>query len=429
MTLQILKEAQKTSEVDTGEVRTLVAEILGRVRKEGEAAVRYYSERFDRWNPPSFRLTPEEIASLEARVPEGLKREILFSIDNVKKFARAQKETLTDLRVETAPGVWLGQRYIPIESVGVYVPGGRYTLIASGIMSVVPAKVAGVSRVVACTPTRNGALSPAVVFAIHSAGADAIYSIGGAQAIGAMAFGMGDSLRPVDMIAGPGNKFVAEAKKQVFGIVGIDLLAGPTEIGVIADDGADPRLIASDILAQAEHDPDTRQFLVTMSASFADRVLKEIREQLGSLPTAEIAGAAWARNGVVAVASTPEDAVAFSDDFAPEHLHIHARDLDWYLDHLRNYGSLFLGEECTVVFSDKGVGTNHILPTGRAGRYTGGLWVGKYMKNVTYQRLDPKGSLWIAPHAVKISQAEGMPGHERSARARLEKLDPSGKHD
>ncbi len=421
MTVEYIKKAEQRHEEDLSSVRNLVSEILEKVRNEGENGVRYYSDRFDKWNPLSFKLTQEEIAEAERKVPENLRRDILFLHEQVKNFAEEQKKTLVDFEKETFPGVFLGQKYLPIESLGVYIPGGRYTLIASAQMSIVPAKVAGVKRIVACAPVKSGVLNPAVIFAIHVAGADEIYSIGGAQAIAAMTFGLGQVLQPVDMIAGPGNKFVVEAKRQVFGKVGIDLLAGPTEIGIIADESADPRIIAADIVGQAEHDPDSPQLVIVFSKDLGKEIIREVDGQFVDLPTAEVAKSSWSRNGEVVVVTSKEEAVEVSDSYAPEHLEIQTRNVDWFFENLHNYGTLFLGEESTVAYSDKAIGTNHILPTGRAARYTGGLWVGKYMKNVTYQRLDKKGSLMIAPYAARIAHAEGMIAHERSAIVRIEK--------
>ena len=422
MAINYLKKAdeKKESTADEKNTRTLVSEILDRVKNEGESAVRYYSEKFDHWNPSSFRLTGEQIKEAVESVPEDLKKDILFLRDQVKRFAEAQKETLLDFKIETLPGTILGQKYIPVQSLGVYVPGGRYTMIASSHMSIIPAKVAGVERIAVCVPPKNGQVNPAVIYAIQVAGADEIYALGGAQAIAAMTFGI-DTLKPVDMIAGPGNRFVVEAKRQVFGKVGIDLLAGPTEIAIIADDSADPEILAADIIGQAEHDPDSPQILITLSRKIGERVIEEIRKQLVDLPTAEIAGGSWAHNGQIVLVSSREEATSLADEYAPEHLEIQARDLDWYLERLKNYGTLFLGEESTVVYSDKAIGTNHILPTGRAARYTGGLWVGKFMKNVTYQRLEKVGSLNIAPIAGNIARAEGMIAHERSAKVRIRK--------
>ncbi len=421
MTVEYIKKAEQRHEEDLSSVRNLVSEILEKVRNEGENGVRYYSDRFDKWNPLSLKLTQEEIAEAERKVPENLRRDILFLHEQVKNFAEEQKKTLVDFEKETFPGVFLGQKYLPIESLGVYIPGGRYTLIASAQMSIVPAKVAGVKRIVACAPVKSGVLNPAVIFAIHVAGADEIYSIGGAQAIAAMTFGLGQVLQPVDMIAGPGNKFVVEAKRQVFGKVGIDLFAGPTEIGIIADESADPRIIAADIVGQAEHDPDSPQLVIVFSKDLGKEIIREVDGQFVDLPTAEVAKSSWSRNGEVVVVTSKEEAVEVSDSYAPEHLEIQTRNVDWFFENLHNYGTLFLGEESTVAYSDKAIGTNHILPTGRAARYTGGLWVGKYMKNVTYQRLDKKGSLMIAPYAARIAHAEGMIAHERSAIVRIEK--------
>lgn len=421
MSIQYLKKADPKPPEDQVRIRELVTEVLDKVRREGETAVRHYSEKFDKWSPASFKVSTDEITAAEKTIPQELKKSILFLRDQVKSFAEAQKKTLTDFEVETHNGVKLGQKYIPLSSVGVYVPGGRYTLIASAIMSIVPAKVAGVRRVVACMPAKDGKLNPYVIYAMHVAGADEIFSIGGSQAIAAMAYGMEGLLEPVDMIAGPGNKFVTEAKRQVFGRVGIDLLAGPTEIGIIADATADLELVAADIVGQAEHDPDSPQFLVTTSRELAESVNGEIERQLKGLPTAEVARAAWNRNGEIILVSDRKEMVEVSDRFAPEHLEVHAEDLDWYFRNLQNYGALFLGSETTVAYGDKAVGTNHILPTGKAARYTGGLWVGKYMKNVTYQRLSEQGSLLIAPVCEDISDAEGMIGHARSATVRISK--------
>jgi sulfopropanediol 3-dehydrogenase len=421
MSAEYLKRADPRKEEDLSSTKALVSEILEKIRIDGENGVRYYSDKFDEWNPTSFKLSPTEIQEAEKKVPEGLKQDILFLCEQVKSFAKEQMKGLVDFEKETLPGIFLGQKYIPIESLGVYVPGGRYTLIACAVMSIVPAKVAGVKRIVACAPTKNGSLNPAVVFAINQAGADQIYTIGGAQAIGAMSFGMGQILDPVTMIAGPGNKYVVEAKRQVFGRVGIDLLAGPTEIGIIADDFADPRIVAADIVGQAEHDPDSPQFVIVFSKELGNKIIGEVERQLVGLPTSEVAKSSWSKNGEVIVASSKEEAAMLSDDRAPEHLEIQTKNHDWYFKNLKNYGTLFLGEESTVVYSDKAIGTNHILPTGRASRYTGGLWVGKYIKNVTYQRLDRRGSLKIAPYAARIAHAEGMIAHERSANARIEK--------
>jgi sulfopropanediol 3-dehydrogenase len=420
MVTKRLKTAEMAN-LDDAPVNKIVTEVLNGIREEGEKALRYYSEKYDKWSPNKFRLSEDEIEAAGKVIPEDVKKEILFLNEQVTRFARAQKATLTDFEVETFPGVKLGQKYIPINSVGVYVPGGRYRLIASSQMSIVPARVAGVKRIVACTPARAGQIDQLMIYSIGIAGADEIYVLGGAQAIGAMAYGVDRVMEPVDMIAGPGNKYVVEAKRQVFGTVGIDLLPGPTEIGLIIDESADPSIVAADVLAQAEHDPDTRQIVITTSEQTGIATLGWIEVLLKNWPTAEISGAAWSKHGEMIYTATKEEAVALANEFAPEHLEIHCHDLDWFSSNLVNYGSLFLGEESSVVYSDKAIGTNHILPTNGAARYTGGLWVGKYMKNVTYQRLDRRGSLAIAPHAAKISNLEGMLGHERSVNARIEK--------
>jgi sulfopropanediol 3-dehydrogenase len=358
----------------------------------------------------------------ERELPETLKEDIRFAAAQVRNFARIQLENVNDLEVETLPGVRLGQRTIPVASVGSYTPGGRYPLIASALMTVVTPRVAGVDRIVAMSPPRSeeGMHSP-TIYAMTVAGADSIYCLGGVQALAAMAFGALEGLDPVDMIVGAGNAFVAEAKRQLFGTVGIDLLAGPTEILIIADETADPEVVAADLLGQAEHDPRSPAALVSTSEDLASRVAELVEKLLETWPTAEIAGPAWRDNGVIVVVDSDEEAVEVSDDFGPEHLEVQTRDPDWYLERLHNYGSLFLGEESTVVYSDKAIGTNHVLPTMGAARYTGGLWVGKFLKTVTYQRLSRPGSVEIAGPAGRISAAELMFGHELTAQIRIER--------
>src|SRR5487761_572558 len=421
MALEYLKRAEQRPEEDLSSVRTLVSEILDRVKKEGEKAVRYYSERFDKWNPASFRVTKEEIADAEKKVPEGLKKDIHFLHEQVENFAKEQKKTLIDFEKETTPGVFLGQKYLPIQSLGVYVPGGRYALIASSQMSIVPAKVAGVERIVACVPGKNAVLNPAVVYAIHVAGADEIFSMGGAQAIAAMTFGLGEALKPVDMIAGPGNKFVLEAKRQVFGRVGIDLLAGPTEIGIIADDTADPFLVCCDLVGQAEHDPQSRAVLITSSLDLGTAVVKGIEEHLQSISTQEVARSCWVHGGEVILVENEDELIRVADEYALEHVEVHVRDPLRLIERLRDYGALFVGEETTVAYGDKVSGTNHILPTHRAARFTGGLWVGKFLKTVTFQYMGANESLEMARHCEVEATAEGMVAHARTARVRLER--------
>jgi sulfopropanediol 3-dehydrogenase len=330
---------------------------------------------------------------------------------------------MQDVEVETLPGVVLGHKHIPVNRIGCYVPGGKYPMVASAHMSVVTAKVAGVREIITCAPPYKGAPAPAIVAAQHLAGADVIYCLGGVQAVGAMALGT-RTIDPVDMLVGPGNAFVAEAKRQLFGTVGLDLMAGPTEILVIADDSADPALVATDLLGQAEHGPDSPAWLVTTSEAFGKAVAAEIELQLKTLPTAEIASVAWRDNGEIVVVEGDEEAVAVSDEYAPEHLEVMTRRLDFYLAKLRNYGSLFLGEECTVAYGDKGVGTNHTLPTGRAARYTGGLWAGKFIKTVTYQHLSPEASRRIAPIMGRVCHVEGMLAHEITADVRYRRYAP-----
>jgi sulfopropanediol 3-dehydrogenase len=413
------KRAERERGHDLDEVRSTVAEIIEDVRERGEDAVRHHSERLDGWNPPTFEVDEAAAKKAERDLPETLKDDIRFAADQVANFARIQRENITDVEVETLPGVHLGQRTIPVESVGSYTPGGRYPLIASALMTVVTPRMAGVDRVVAMSPPRSAeGMHPPTIYAMFVAGADSIYCLGGVQALAAMAFGALPGCAPVDMVVGAGNAFVAEAKRQLFGTVGIDLLAGPTEILIIADDAADPEVVASDLLGQAEHDPRSPAVLVTISEDLARRVAELVEKLLETWPTAEVAGPAWRDNGEIIVAGSPEETVAVADGFAPEHLEVQTADPAWYLERLRNYGSLFLGEESTVVYSDKAMGTNHVLPTMGAARYTGGLWVGKFLKTVTYQRLSKEGSVRIAGPAGRISAAELMFGHEITAKIR-----------
>ena len=413
-----LKQASPRVEGDRRAVEETVRGVLEEVRRRGEEAVREYSRRFDGWDPPRFRVTEEEIERARRALPTHLVEDIAFAAEQVRTFARFQRETLQPLEVELRQGVILGHRHIPVASVGCYVPGGRYPLIASALMSIVTAKVAGVERVVACAPPRGEGIYPATLVAMAVAGADEIYCLGGVQALAAMAYGIPE-LGPVDMIVGPGNAYVVEAKRQLFGAVGIDLLAGPTEILIIADESADPHVAAADLLGQAEHGPDSPAVLVTTNRDLGIRVLEEVERLIPQLPTQDIVRVSWRDRGEVIWVDSEEEAVAVADEYAPEHLEVQTRNPSWYLERLRNYGTLFLGEESTVVYSDKALGTNHILPTGRAARFTGGLWVGKFLKTVTYQRLSREGSLQIAPRAAKISEAEGMMAHAYTARLRM----------
>lgn len=428
---EYLKKAVPRPPEADDDVRRVVAEILAAVRDEGDAAVRRYSQRLDRWSPPSFRLSPADIEAAVATLTAEDRRQIDYCHEQIAAFAARQRESLGQFEVELQPGVRLGQRLIPVASVGAYVPGGRYPLVASALMSITTARVAGVTRVIACSPPSPAApdgprrgIYPATLYAMVRAGADEIYCLGGVQAVAAMAYGT-SSVPAVDMVIGPGNQYVAEAKRQIVGTVGIDLLAGPTEILVIADDSADPVVVACDLLGQAEHGPTSPAILVTTSRALGEAVIREVERQLPALPTREVAGIAWERNGEVIVVGSHEEAAAAADDYAPEHLEVQTRNLDWYLARLRNYGSLFLGEESTVAYSDKTIGTNHILPTGRAARYTGGLWVGKFIKTVTYQRLTREASRRVAPIVARICELEGMLAHKATADLREQRYEPT----
>ena len=395
-------------------VRSIVADVADR----GDTAVREWSARLDRWEPESFVVSGDELARVVDSVHASVLDDIRFAQAQIRRFAEAQRQTLADLEIEALPGVTLGHRVLPIASAGSYVPGGRYAIVASAHVSIVPAKVAGVERVAACTPPLGGDLPAATIAAMHLAGADEIYCLGGVQAIAALALGT-ETIAPVDFIAGPGNAFVVEAKRQLFGRVGIDLLAGPTEIVVVADETAEAELVAADLLAQAEHGPTSPAILITTSEELARAVEREVTRQLQDLPTADVATAAWRDHGDIRVVGDDEDALRIVDELAFEHVEVHTRDPDWFLARLRNYGSLFLGETTTVAYGDKTIGTNHILPTGRAARYTGGLWVGKYLKTVTYQRVTPAASAAIAEISARLSRIEGFEAHARSCDRRV----------
>lgn len=417
-----LKTATHEAQASDPKVREIVSRILLDVEREGEAAVRRYSQRFDSWAPERFVLTAEEIAARADEVSGELRVHIDLAADQIRRFAEAQRASLTDVEISTLPGIVLGHRHVPVHAVGAYSPGGRYPLIASSLMTTVVPRSAGVQRIVCAAPPIDGqGIAPAMLYAMSVGGADAVVCVGGAHGLAALAFGIED-LEPVDMIVGAGNVYVAEAKRQLFGRVGIDLLAGPTEITVIADESADPELIASDIVGQLEHGPTSVGWLVCTSPDVAARSMEAIERRIAELPTGAVAAEAWRNYGEVVVCETAAEAVEVSDRFAGEHVEVHTEDPDWYLEHLSNYGSLFLGDETTVPYGDKGVGTNHVLPTAGAARYTGGLWVGKFIKTLTYQRATPEGSAQIAPAIVAISEAERLPGHARSAQDRLDRL-------
>ena len=403
---------------DNKPVETLVAEIIKNVRERGDAAVREYSEKFDKSTLSMFEVTADERKSALNEMEPQTRQDTEFAIDNVRRFAQAQLGTILPLEIETLPGVHLGHRVIPIERVGCYVPGGRYPLLSAPIMTIVPAKVAGVDEVIACLPPNA---HRAMIAGCHLSGADRIFKIGGAQAIAALAFGT-ESVPAVNKIVGPGNAFVNEAKRQVFGPVGIDQLAGPSEIFIVADSTGDAEMIATDMLAQAEHDVRTRVGLITTDRMLAEATLKEVDKQLVTLSTANVAGQAWRDYGEIAVCDSEATMIAYSDYVAAEHLQVHTADPQAMAKKLRNYGSLFIGQLASVVYSDKCVGTNHTLPTMGAGRYTGGLWVGAYVKIATHQWLDERGVKTVAPPAARQSASETLEGHRRAAQLRLDRM-------
>jgi sulfopropanediol 3-dehydrogenase len=409
----------------TPTVPDVVAAIIADVRGRGDEAVREYSARFDSWGPASFRLGPAEVEEIVAGVEEQTLADIRFAQGEVRRFAAAQRESMGEIEVEVSPGIRLGHRHLPIAAVGTYVPGGRYPMVASAHMSIVTAKVAGVPRVAACTPPFEGRPTAATIAAMHLAGADEIYVLGGVQALAALALGT-ESIAPVDMLVGPGNAFVAEAKRQLFGEVGIDLLAGPTEILVVADESADPRVAAADLIGQAEHGPTSPAVLVTTSAELGAAVEAEVERQLSAdLGTAAVAGAAWRDHGGVEVVDSPEAAVARANQLAYEHVEILTAEPRWYLERIHQYGAMFLGEGTTVAYGDKTIGTNHVLPTAGAARYTGGLWVGKFLKTVTHQEVvDPAASTRIGEICARQCRVEGFEGHARSCDVRVEKFGP-----
>lgn len=421
---EYLKQAPLYSEQVSAQVRDTVSEMLARIERDGEQAIRHYSRELDKWDPPSFRVNAATIEQAAAEVDEELKQHIAFAQAQVRGFAQAQRDTMQDLEVETLPGVTLGHRHIPVQTAGSYVPGGRYPMLASSFMTVIVPKVAGVDRVVACAPPRAGAgIHPEMLYAMSTSGADDILALGGVQAMAAMVHGIED-IPPADIIVGAGNAYVAEAKRQLFGEAGIDLLAGPTEVAIIADHTADPELVALDLLGQAEHGPTSPAVLISTDRALGEAVLAEIERLLPTYPTREVAGAAWEAHGSIAIVDGHEQAIALSDEIASEHLEVQVEEsmLEDYRLRLRNYGSLFLGREATVAYGDKGVGTNHVLPTQRAARYTGGLWVGKFLKTCTWQRLTAEGTAQVAPAIAAISHAEMLEGHALTAEHRLQSL-------
>jgi sulfopropanediol 3-dehydrogenase len=413
--INFLKESKRDAATDTGEIEATVRNIITAVRDRGDAALREYSKAFDQADVTIFEVNDQERAEAVRNLDPQTRQDTEFAIERVRAFAQAQLDTILPLEVEALPGLHLGHRVIPIRTIGAYVPGGRYPLLSAPIMTIVPAKVAGCEEVIACLPPKA---HPAMIAGCHLSGADRIFRVGGAQAIAAMAFGT-ETIPAVDKIVGPGNAYVNEAKRQVFGRVGIDQLAGPSEIFVVADDTGDAEMIAVDLLAQAEHDVRTRVGLITTSRRLAEATLAEVERQLEGLPTAPVAGPAWRDYGEIVVCEDEEAMIAYSDFIAAEHLQVHTAAPHDTAQKLRNYGSLFIGPLASVVYSDKCCGTNHTLPTMGAGRYTGGLWVGSYVKICTHQWLDERGVAAVAPPAVRQSQSEGLEGHRRAAAFRM----------
>lgn len=423
MFYETLKDAKPVREQDVQRLQESVGAILQRVREDGDAAIRHYEKEFDDFEPESFLVSPDEAARASSELPPDVIEELDFAIERVTAFAQAQRDSIKEFEKEMLPGIKMGQRIIPVASCGCYVPAGRYPCLTSAVMSVAPAKVAGVARIVACCPPgREGRINPGILYTMHQMGVNEIYCFGGAQAIGAFAYGT-ETIEAVDLVVGPGNQYVTEAKRQVFGTVGIDFLAGPSEVLVIADGMARADFVAADLLAQCEHDPHARGALVTTSRPLAVETMAEIERQLRERTTEEVARASWEDKGIVVVVDSLENAARYANEYAPEHLEVHTSDPRALLSLLHNYGSLFLGEQTAEVYADKVAGTNHILPTGAAARYTGGLWVGMFLKVVTYQEVDIKASLVLAKYAETQAAFEGMDAHRYAARIRLDSLE------
>ena len=419
--ITILKKgiSEEQSREAGNQVRDIVDGILQGITEHGDIHLREVSERLDNWSPPNFRLSEDEIQACIDSLPESTLHDIKFAQEQVKNFARIQLDSMKNVEVETRPGIILGHKHLPMNSVGCYIPGGKYPLVASAHMSVATAKVAGVKRVIACAPPFNGKPNPAIVATMSLAGADEIYCFGGVQAVGAMALGT-ETISAVDMIVGPGNAYVAEAKRQLFGRVGIDLLAGPTETLIIADEFAcDPEMAATDLLGQAEHGVNSPAFLLTNSEVFAKATIIEVERQLETLKTAEIAGQAWRDYGQIIVCDTYEEMLEVADDLAFEHVQVMTKDPEYFLNNMTNFGALFLGPETNVAYGDKVIGTNHTLPTNKAARYTGGLWVGKFIKTCTYQRVTKEATVEIGEYCSRLCDLEGFAGHKAQADLRV----------
>jgi sulfopropanediol 3-dehydrogenase len=430
VTIRYLKKASKTPDTETATAQTVVADMLASIRKDGEAAVRRYAKELDKWDG-AFVVTREQLDANALSVPAEVKADIDFAIKQVFSFAQAQRQSLSEFQTELHPGVTAGQRVLPVNVAGCYAPAGRYAHIASAYMGVATAKAAGVKTIVACSgPFRGGPMHPYLMYAFDKAGADVVMTLGGVQAIATMAFGIFTG-KPADVIVGPGNKFVAEAKRSLFGTVGIDVFAGPSEVAVIADETADPAIVASDLVGQAEHGHESPAWLFTTSEALAHEVMARVPVLIEALPPTarDAAACAWRDYGEVIVCSSREEVASISDQYASEHLEVHAKELNWWLDKLTCYGSLFLGEETTVAFGDKASGPNHVLPTKGAARYSGGLSVHKFMKTLTWQRMTREAARDIGLATARISRLEGMEAHARTADDRLAKYYPGERFD
>ena len=423
MSINYLKKATKSPKTDETQTREIVVSMLDDIKANGEEAVKKYAEKLDNWTG-DFIITQDDIDKAAASLGQSTRDDIQFAYEQVYNFAKKQRESMLEFETELYPGVVAGQKLIPVNVAGCYVPGGRFAHAASALMSIATAKAAGVPYIVACSPSHHGGgIHPSILYAMSVCNPDVILTLGGVQAIAAMAYGI-FSGKPADILAGPGNKFVAEAKRILYGEVGIDVFAGPSEILVIADDTADPDIVAVDLVGQAEHGYDSPAVLISTSQDLAQEVMKKVPEVVAALPDPEVSEASWRDYGEVIVVSTREEAAQVSDEYASEHLEVQAADLDWWLDRLTNYGSLFLGEESTVAYGDKTSGPNHILPTKKAGRYSGGLSAGKFIKTVTYQRLTREANRQIGSVSARISRLEGMEAHARTADVRLAKYFP-----
>jgi len=425
MAVQYLKKAAKNATTGEDNTREIVAKMLAEIEAGGEARCIEYAQQLDKFHG-DIVVTAEQIAAAEQQLSQQIKDDIQFAYERVSKFARKQRESLIDFEMELSPGLWAGQKQIPMQAAGCYIPGGRYAHIASAIMSVSTAKAAGVDHVIACSPPKpDQGVHPAILYTANLCGADTVLALGGVQGIAAMAFGLFTG-KPADILVGPGNRFVAEAKRMLYGRVGIDLFAGPTEIAIIADKSADPHLVTSDLVGQAEHGPDSPAWLFTTDRNLAAKVMELMPEYIAKLPdiARNAATSAWDDYGEVILCDSDEEMAQISDQYAAEHLEVHAENLDWWVERLRNYGSLFVGEETTVAFGDKCSGTNHILPTKGAARYTGGLSAGKFVKTVTTQRMTQAANREVAAAAARISRLEGMEAHARTGDDRLAKYFP-----